>query len=428
MEVKQEKMPVPVKFVISVEAAELTKKKIEIYDKIKDEIEVTGFRKGHVPREVAETKGDTNRLYKPIIDELYNQVAEQHNIVSSRDFKFFGDFKKEAPLTMEFVAELKPEVGNVPVDDVKGTIKIEDATVTEDDINDRVTFELKQKEKILETDKQVCENLDVAIIDFEGKLVGEDKPFKGGAAKSYQIRVNDLVNGKKQFIDTFEDQLVGMKIGETKDVKVKFPDDYKDTTKSGKDAIFVVTLKALKQKIVPVLNEEFVKTEGSSSIDEYKEALKKKVSEEKSKRVLEDYKKRLISEIVKQSDVSPIPENMISQENEREWRAFLRRISKTEEQFTKENANYKTHFFDTNSPRSREILKTTLVLEKIAKDASITVSEEEIVSYVMKVSDRLQHDEKRKEKILVELNSNKYQYTLMEIAARNEKVIEFLIK
>ena len=428
MQVKKEVLSAPIKFTVTVEAQELVGKKKAAFDKVKDDLVVQGFRKGHVTQEVAEDKVGVNALYRSVIDEIYTEVAEQCNIVSSRDFKFYGNFKKDIPLIIEFVSDVKPEVGNVPIDLVKDQIKMEVVEVTEDDLKNRIDFEIKQNEKIIDTDKQVCENFDVAVIDFEGTIVGETKPFQGGTAKGYQISVNEIINGRKQFIDTFEDQIVGMKIGETKDIKVKFPNDYKDTTKAGKDAVFVVTLNSLKQKQTPLFDEFVKKIKGENSVEEYKESLRKIIFNEKQKKANENYKKQLVSEIVKQSEIPSIPQAMIENETQREWDSFLRRMDKTEEQFVKENKNSKEHFFDTNSSRSTEVIKTTLVLEKIAKDKNIVVTEEDVVSYVMKVSSFLQHDGNRKEKILLELTSNKHQYRLMEIATRNEKVLEFLSK
>jgi trigger factor len=293
-------------------------------------------------------------------------------------------------------------------------------------LKNKIDFELKQDETIENTTKDVLDNLDVAIIDFEGRVEGDSKPFKGGTAKGFQIRINEIVNGHKQFVGDFEDQLVGMKIEETKDVKVKFPSNYRDTSLAGKDAVFTVTLRAIKAKIVPQHSEEFAKKKGFETIETYEEFLKKSVLETKQKKAIEEFKKTIVTEIIKQSEVSPIPDEMIIRENEKEWNAFLRRVNKTEEQFVKENKNSKDYFFENNTSKSIEIIKATLVIEQISKNYNIDVEEEEVLQYVMRVSNLLRYEDNRKERLEKELKENKRQFELMKVATRNEKTIDFL--
>lgn len=428
MQIKTEKMPTPVKYIVTVDENEMEERKTKTYEQKKQNLELHGFRKGNVPRSVAEDRLGVDKLYKTLIDDIYYDVSLTEPIVSSRNFKFYGDLKKKMPLTIEFIADVKPSVNLVSFDKIKGNIEFESVCVSEIDLKNRIDFELKQLETIEDSTKDILDNLDVAIIDFEGKIEGQSIAFKGGTAKGFQIRVNEVINGKKQFVDNFEDQLVGMKLGETREIKVKFPSDYRDKNLSDKNVIFTVILKSIKTKCTPEYNLDFAKKKGFETIEEYEKHLKNNILETKQKKAIENFKKLILTEIINKSDISPIPDEMIEVENEKEWKTFLRRINKTEEQFIKENKNSKEYFFENNTAKSIEVIKAFLVIKNISDTYKIDVDHDEVVQYVMRMTNLLKYDKDREAKIREELENNKQQYELMVNAARNEKTIEFLFE
>ena len=425
MNIKTEAMPAPVKYIVTLDPDDVETRKKECYDKVKSNIEIPSFRKGNVPRDVAESRLRIERLYKPMVDQIFHDIVNvEPNIVSSADFKFFGDLKKKSSFTIEFVAEIKPLI-SLPV---LNAIKIEkpESILTENEFRDKITMEVKKSEIILDSEKESLENFDIAVIDFEGRLEGEATPFKGGVAKGYQIKINEIINGQKQFIDNFEDQLIGMKKEETRQIFVTFPTNYRETTLAGKKAIFTVTLKAIKDKIIPEYNEQFAKSKGFDTIKLYEENLRLKFAEEKENNAKETFKKQVLLSVINNSNITPIPKVMIDRENEKEWNAFLKRIGKTEEQIAKEKVS-KEGFFDHYTQRSIESIKAALVLEQVAKDFGILVTDDEIVTYAMQISSMLKHDVDRQTKIKEELKTNKQQFELMRTAALNEKTIEFLL-
>lgn len=426
MNIRTEAMPSPVKYVITLDPDDIEKRKKECYEKTKHQIEIPGFRKGNVPQDVAESRLGVEKIYRPMIDQIFRDVMNlEPNIVSSIDFKFFGDLKKKSPFTIEFIAEIKPLV---KLPELK-TIKVDkpDISLNDADFKEKITAEIKKHETILDLDKQYLENFDIAVIDFEGRLEGEAAPFKGGVAKGYQIRVNEIVNGQKQFIDNFEDQLIGMKKDEVRQIFVTFPIDYRETTLAGKKAIFTVTLKAIKQKNVPEYNDDFAKLKGFETIELYESDLKSKLAIEKEQIAKENFKKQVLSTIINKSEISPIPRAMIDRENEKEWNNFLKRMGKTEEQIAKENKLSKESFFEHYAQRSIEAVKASLVLEQVSKDFGILVADEDVIEYTMRVSNMLKFDTNRQEKIKEDLKTNSQQFNLMRIAATNEKTIEFLL-
>jgi len=426
MEIRTEKMAAPVKFVVVVSTEEIVEKKKQAYEKIKDSIVVEGFRKGHVPQKIAEDKIGTEKIYRTLIDDVYLDVATDNNILNAYSFYFYGDLKKDVPLTVEFIADVKPDVVLPALETMRTKVIFENTVISEDDVDNQIKFELKQEDRIEDSTKTILEDYDVAIVDFVGTLVDEHTPFQGGTAKGYQITVNEITNGQKNFIDNFEDQMVGMTIGETRQIKVKFPDTYRDTTKAGKEAIFSVTLKAIKQKINAQLNDDFLKSKGFQVIEEYKERVRKDLLVSKQKKNEDDFKRGLITTIIADSQISPIPQIMIDNECEKEWQAFLRRIGKNEEQAKKENKISKEVFLDNYHQKAIDVIKASLVLEQTAKELGIRPTEEQVFEYVLKLSKILDQDEEKKEKIRLELKTNKRQYEVMEKATRNEYVIENL--
>jgi trigger factor len=427
MDIKKQDMSTPVKYVVTVDAEDLETRKQEAYEKQKPHLVVQGFRKGNVPRNVAETHFGVENLYRTVLDSIFKDVYFiEPCIVNTFDYKFYGDLKNKSHLMIEFIADVKPTVTLPSLDIVKKSIEKVDIQVTEKDIEDRIQLEIKRSEKIEDTTKEVLENLDVAVIDFEGFIEGELEPFKGGTAKGYQIRVNDIVNGKKQFIDNFEDQLVGMRLNETKKIYVKFPDDYKDKNLASKKAVFNVLLKSIKSKTILEYNEEFVKSKGFDCLKSYEDFLKSQIFDFKKKNSENDLRKQIIMKVVEQSAISPIPQIMINRENEKEWSRLLNRLGKTEEQLKKEKIT-KENYFENVTPKSIELLKTSLVLEEVAKKNNLNANEDEIVQYVLKISNKLQYDKEKEEKIKTDLKTNQQQYRLMETAVVNEKTIEFLI-
>jgi trigger factor len=427
MDIKTEKMPTPVKYIVTVDADDVNERKKAAYERVKSEIEVPGFRKGCVPQDVAETKIGVERLYKSMIDQIVRDIATlETSLVSTRDFKIFGDLKRKSTLTIEFVAEVKPTVKLVSLDKIKETEKLEATTISDVELKEKIDAEIKQSETIHDSTKEILENLDIALIDFEGVLDGETTPFKGGTAKNYQIRVNDLVNGRKQFIDNFEDQLVGMKINEVRQVNVTFPVDYHSKELSGKKVIFTVKLNAIKYKVAPDYNDSFAKSKGFDSIQAYEDNLKIRLLDEKQKKSIDTFKKVILSKIVDESEISPIPQVMIDKENDNEWEALLRRMGKTEGQLEKESKVTKESFIVNTTPRTIQVVKTSLVIEQIVKDFDIKATEDEVVAYTMRITNLLKFDSNREAKIKQDLLQNKIPYNSMYIGTVNEKAVEFL--
>jgi len=424
MDIKTNELSKPIYVEITVPAEEVKERKKEVYKRIKREIHVDGFRKGNVPQRIAEQHFNINDLYRPLLDDVYNNAKKEKKIVSYRDLKVFGDFKKETDLKMEFIAEIEPEI-KLPDFDKLDIPYISDVDATDEEVEAALNQDLKMAERTEDvTDRDILEKLDVAVIDFEGTIEGEEKPFPGGTAKDYNLTVDPE---NRSFIDNFEEQIIGMRIGETRKIGVNFPEDYANENLKGKHAIFSVILNRIKRKIEAQLTNEFAKEKGYDSIDDYRKATRNRISESNKKTNDDNFKRNIIKTIIDNITMGPIPLDMIDSELERQWMSFLSRINKTEEEYIKENPNGKEIFKDKMEENAIEIIRTMLVLKAIRVEKEITCSEDDVKEYVKNISRFvLKYDNEKTNKALEQLKDPR-QYEIQETATLNEKVLDFIV-
>jgi len=429
MEIKMVEQSVPVKFTITEKAEVIDEKKKEIYEKIKNTIKIDGFRAGTVPQEVAEQKMDLFTAYKEIIDNIFYDVQKQYGIVSFKDFKIFGNtFKKGKDLKCEFIGELKPKIKQLAH---LGSLELKyekDLKVEAGDLDQAIDLALKEREVLTEAGKEVLENSDIAIIDFTGYLENHKEPFKGGSAKNFQVCVNKEENGRKNFIDNFEDQMVGMKVNETRTVNVKFPDDYRDKSKAGKKARFEVKLISIKKIIRPTLDEEFAKSKGFESIDAFKKELEKNILVSKRASFDNGFKRDIINKVVEATEITPIPQGMFENELEKEWDNFLSRMGKTEKEYLKDNQYGKDHFKINNESTVRETIKVSLVLEEVFKVQKLEISKEETKQYLVNMIETFRYSVDKKTRLLKDFEENEQHFETMKKAAMNEKTVNYLFE
>lgn len=427
MEVNVEKMSQPVMITVKEDAESFTKRKDKTYNIIKKTLpKIKGFRKGNAPRDIAEKNLDVEKLYKSLIDDIYLQIAKQYHIIGADNFNFFGNLKDDkSEFTMTFKAELKPDVKLPTIENLDLTYI--EPSVTEEDVLAKIVVDLAKEDKIEDSDKDTLDNLDIAVIDFEGILDGEKKPFKGGTAKGYNVCVNEDKDGKKQFIDNFEDKMVGMKIGEERIVNVKFPDDYRDNTKAGKKVKFNVKLNKIKNKIKQELIEEFAIGRGHKSVEEYKKSMKQSMFETKKKDYENNLRRIAINAIKEKAKFTPIPESMVIDEINKNWSSYLARLGKTEEDLLKENKEAKLYFYDSNKDQAGETVKITMILEKIIEKYNITATKKEVEEHVLSLSSILSYDDERKEKVMKTMATNIQQFNLMKSMKLNEKAMDFVV-
>ncbi len=361
---------------IKVEKQEWEASLNSAYEKEKGKYNVPGFRKGHAPRNVIEKTYGAGAFFNGAIDEVYykayTQILKEHSEikpVSAPDL----NIKKLDETGVEFILSI-PCVPEFTLAQYKGlTFTKQKIEVGEKEVKEAIDRELMRSSRLVETKKSV-KNDDFVTLDFDGYIDG--KQFDGGKAENYQLKI-----GSHSFIDTFEDQLVGLNIGDKKDVEVTFPADYHEKSLAGKPAVFKVEIKNIRERVIPELNEEFVSNSTEfNTVDEYKAGVKDRLIKEANERADVELDNDMLDKIIDDT-VLTAPEAMVEEETNRQIQGmtnqmkyqgiqledYVKYIGKTMDEFKAE--------VRTSSARN---VKARLVLEKLIRDENLDITEADI--------------------------------------------------
>ena len=287
------------------------KAKDTAFNKLANKLEIKGFRKGQAPRHLAEKYISSSEILldaaESLAQQTLNDAIDEHKLTLIDRPELKLDDINEDHCILTFVCPVLPDV---TINDYK-SIKYEKekVDVNDQDVQDDIASLLNRKADLELKEDGVVEDGDTVVIDYEGFI--DDVPFEGGKNENYS-----LVIGSNTFIPGFEEQLIGMKAEETKDIIVKFPDEYHAEDLKGKDAKFVVTVHEIKTKVLPELNDEFVKElkiDEVETVDQLKEYTKKNLLEKKENEAEKSAEQKLIDDLAEKVEVE-IPEVMINSE------------------------------------------------------------------------------------------------------------------
>lgn len=307
---KLEKSQVKISF--TIDADTFGKATEKAYQKSKGKFAIGGFRKGHAPRKVIEGLYGSEVFFEDamdiVINDAYYEALDKEsdlNIVARPELKNM-DKTKDGGVTFELVATVKPEV---KLGDYKNLdIKKEVQEVSEEQVKAEIELARDKQARLVEVDK-AAENGDTVTFDFSGSVDGEK--FDGGTAENF-----DLVLGSGNFIPGFEEQLVGVKAGEEKNVNVKFPEDYHAENLKGKDSVFECKIHAIKSKELPEFDDEFVKEISEfDTVADFTADTEKRLKEEAVANADKKFENELIEKIVNNAEIE-LPEAMVTQEVE----------------------------------------------------------------------------------------------------------------
>ncbi|CCJ33881.1 MULTISPECIES: trigger factor [Caloramator] len=392
------------------------------YEKNVSRFSVPGFRKGKAPMAIIEKFYGEGVFYEDainfIVEETYPKAVEENDIhpvdYPELDIVQIGkdvDFIYTARVTV------KPEVKLGQYKGLEAT-KIS-YLVTDEDVEAEINMLKEKNARIINKENGTIEKGDIAVIDFEGFI--DNTPFEGGKAENYE-----LVIGSGTFIPGFEDQLVGAKVGETVDVNVTFPEDYHAENLKGKPALFKVTIKDIKVKEYPVVDDEFAKDVSEfETLEELKADIRKRIQEENDKRAKMELEDQLIGKVVNASEVE-IPEAMINQEidymvKDMDYRLRYQGLN-IDQYIEMMGITMETLRNDLKEVATNRV-KTSLVLEAIAKAENITATEEEIESRAEELAKRYGvKDIERMKKAILDS-----QRALIAEEIVNNKVIDFVV-
>ncbi len=373
------------KLTIEVSAEELEKALEAAYQKEKNKISIPGFRKGKVPRAMVEKMYGPGIFYEDAANTLLQQsypaaVEESGEDIVSRPTVDIVQIEKGKPFIFTAEVAVRPEVTLGKYTGV--TVTKVDTTVTDAEIDEALEQERnKNARDVSVTDRAVADG-DTAVIDFEGFVDGV--AFEGGKGENHP-----LVIGSHSFIDTFEDQIIGRNVGDEFDVNVTFPEQYQAADLAGKPAVFKVKVNEIKVKELPELNDEFAQDVSEfDTLAEYKADLKKNLEQKKeddAKRTKED---EVIAKIVEKSKMD-IPEAMIDTQCENMIDEFAQRIAQSGlsmEQYMQFSGLTVDNLKEQVRPEAITRIQTSLVLEQIAKEENIEVSDADIDAEIEKMA------------------------------------------
>ena len=408
------------KLEFTVEAQKFDETMKKVYFKTVKYFNIPGFRKGKAPMNIIERYYGKEIFYEDtfneILQEVYDKELRESNITAVSypdiDVKQIG---KGQDLIFTAVVQTKPEVKPGKYKGIE--IKKVEYNVSDDDINHELGHMQDRNSRMVTVDDRAVENGDVTVIDFEGFVDG--KAFEGGKAEGHELTI-----GSNTFIPGFEDQIIGMKIDEEKDIKVKFPEEYFSKDLAGKDATFKVKLHEIKKKELPELDDEFAKDVSEfDTLKELKESIKEKLEKENEQKAKYETEEAAIKAVCDNTEID-IPSGMIEteidhMEKDMEQRMqyqgltldmYLQMIGKTKEEFRKEYED-----------QAKDAVKSRLVIEAVAKEEKIEADDKEVDEKIKEMAENYGKTED-------ELKSNESLRNYLKENLKTEKTIEFIVK
>ena len=389
------------------------------YEKNKSKFNIPGFRKGHAPRNIIEKSYGEGAFVNEALDEVYykayTQILREHEEIRPIDAPKL-EIKKLDNTGVDLVLSI-PCVPDFTLAKYKGlTFEKKKAEITDKDVEEEINKELLRASRLVETNKPV-KNDDFVTLDFDGYIDG--KQFDGGKAENYQLKI-----GSKSFIDNFEDQLIGLNIGDKKDVVVTFPKDYHQKDLANKVATFKVEIKNIREREMPILNEEFVSNSTEfDDVDKYKENIRSRLIKEADERNELELDNDILDKVIDDTELT-VPDVMVEEEFNRQMNGmttqmqyqgikledYVNYIGKTMEQFKEEVKN-----------NSRRNVKGRLVLEKLIRDEHLDVIEKDIDQ---KIEEMAKNTGKTLEEFKKQVNNDMINHIANEILMK--KLVEFL--
>ena len=370
---------------VEVDAERVTEALDKAFKKVSQKVNVPGFRKGKVPRGIFEARFGIESLYQDAIDILlpdaYAGAVKEAGIEPvDRPEIDVEQFGKGQPFVFKAKVLVKPEV---KLGEYKGLeVPAAEAEVTDEELGAELERLRQRHAELVVIDEGAVEKGDMTVIDFEGFVDGE--PFEGGSSERYSLEI-----GSGSFIPGFEEQLIGMQIGDFKDVEVTFPENYHAENLKGKAAVFKVKLHEIKRKSLPALDDEFAKDVSEfDTLEEYKQDLASRLKERKLKEAEQARETAVIEKVAAGAEVD-IPAVMIETETDYMIRDFENRLK---QQGMNLELYYQFSGQDESALRGQmksdaeKRVRNNLVLEAVAKQEGIAVSEDELSEELEKLA------------------------------------------
>ena len=376
------------KLTFEIEPAKIKEGLDTAFNRVKKTLNVPGFRKGKVPRQIFNKMFGEESLYQDalnaVLPEAYaNAVAESNIKPVAQPEIDVESMEKDSTWVLTAKVTVEPEVKLGQYKDLE--VKAQSTEVTDEEVDAEIKkLQEQQAELVLKEDQPAAEG-DTVVIDFEGKVDGV--AFDGGKGENYSLEL-----GSNTFIPGFEDQLVGHKSGESLDVNVTFPEDYQAEDLAGKEAVFKVTIHEVKAKEVPELDDEFAKDvdDEVSTLDELKEKYRKELVETKEKAADDAKDEAAIRMAVENAEIVELPHVMVHDEVHRSMDEFLNNMQRqgiSPEMYYQLTGSTEEDLHKQFEGEAEMRTRTNLVIEAIAAAENLQATEEEINAEIQELSE-----------------------------------------
>ena len=393
------------------------------YLKNRNRFSIPGFRKGKVPRKIIEMNYGEGVFYEEALNSLlpkaYDEAVENLELepVDTPEVDI-EQLEKGKPLIIKVEVTIKPEV---KLGDYK-SIEIEkiEYNVTDENIDMELNNIKEMNGRIIDASDRETKKGDILTIDFEGYIDGEQ--FEGGTAEKQELEI-----GADRFIKGFEEQLIGKKKGDKVDVKVTFPEDYFEENLKGKEALFKVTIHEIKEKILPVLDDEFAKDVSEfDTLEEYKQSIRERLEKEAKDKEQIDIENKAVEKVVELSEMD-IPEVMVENQINNEIGEFDYRLKiqgLSIDKYLELTNSTIDDFKEQVKPVAEKKVKADLVLDAIAKVEKLEVSDEDLDNELERLAE--EYNQEDVEKFKEDMKKGDLEH--LKTGIMRDKTIELLVK
>ena len=374
------------KLTIEVSAEQFKDAMQKAFNKNKNRFNIPGFRRGKAPMSMIEKMYGEGVFYEDAADEAINATCmdamnESGLDIVSRPEVTVEQIGNDQPFIYSALVAVKPEV---TLGEYKGIeVQKADAEVTDADVEAELKRVQDQNARLVTVEDRPVADGDQTVIDFEGYVDG--KTFDGGTAEDFQLTI-----GSHAFIDTFEEQLIGKNIGEECEVNVTFPTEYHAKELAGKPATFKVTVKEIKVKELPELDDEFASEVSEfETLDEYKTDIRAKLSERKQKAAASENENRVVDKVVENASME-IPDRMLDGQIDNMVQEMARNMESqglSMDLYLKYTGMTMDQIREQMRPQAEKRIKTRLTLEAVVKAENIQTSDERLDEEIQKLAD-----------------------------------------
>ncbi len=398
----------------------------QAYRKVVKRVDLPGFRKGKIPRKILENRFGPEILYEDalelLVDPAYAKAVEECDFepINQPELEEV-QIEKDKPLVFKVTVDVKPDV---ELGEYKGvTVEHESKTITAEDVDRYMESLREQHARLVTRDDVEVQEKDLAVIDFKGTIDGE--PFAGGEGENYSLEI-----GSGTFIPGFEEQLVGARTGEDREVQVTFPDDYQVDDLGGKDAVFHVNVKEIKRPELPELNDEFVQelTEEFSTMEEFRANVQEKLTEETERREKIELESKVIEKVAEETQVE-VPEVLVQREINNilgEFEYYLRMQGLSLEQYGNLIEGGLEQLKEERREDAEKRARANLVLDAIIKKEEITATLKEIDAKIEEIVQK--HDQDVDVEKIKDQFARQGRLDMIAHELRYRKVIDLLVE